>query len=102
MEKIKRPDILTGKTNRLKTSCGWIYITNNTQEVFINLGKAGGCAATQTEAIGRIISLALRYNIPMEEITKQLKGIQCNVPFGDVKSCADAIAKALEDKTSDN
>ena len=98
MEKMNRPDVLVGKTIRLRTSCGWIYITHNTHEVFINLGKAGGCAATQTEAIGRLISLALQYHIPIEEITQQLKGIQCSVPNGDVKSCADAIAKALEEK----
>src|SRR3990172_2818357 len=67
MEKMNRPDVLVGKTIRLRTSCGWIYITHNTHEVFINLGKAGGCAATQTEAIGRLISLALQYHIPIEE-----------------------------------
>ncbi|MBC7287922.1 MAG: TSCPD domain-containing protein, partial [Armatimonadetes bacterium] len=70
-------------------------------EVFGNMGKAGGCAASQTEAIARMISLALRSGIPPEHIIKQLKGISCHLPAwepggGKILSCADAFAKALE------
>ncbi|MCC6346496.1 MAG: TSCPD domain-containing protein, partial [Nitrospirales bacterium] len=69
-------------------------------EVFTNIGKAGGCAASQAEAIGRLISLALRSNVEPEEIWKQMKGISCHqtswTEGGKILSCADAIAKALE------
>ena len=64
------------------------------------MGKAGGCAASQSEAIGRLVSLAFRSNIAPEEVIKQLKGISCHEPTwhssGKILSCSDAIAKALE------
>lgn len=97
MTEIERPDTLTGPTIRKQTSCGYLYITYNTSEVFARLGKSGGCAASQTEALGRLISIALRYGVPLREITTQLRGIQCNAPCGGIKSCADAIAQALEE-----
>ena len=57
--------------------------------------------ASQTEAIGRLISLALRSNIPAEKVVRQLRGITCHNIKGmgpnKVCSCADAMAKALED-----
>jgi ribonucleoside-diphosphate reductase alpha chain len=64
------------------------------------MGKAGGCAASQAEALGRMISLALRSNVNKNEIVTQLKGISCHQPAwsstGRIHSCSDAIAKALE------
>ena len=69
-------------------------------EVFVRLGKSGGCAASQTEAIGRLVSLAFRSGIPWQLVTKQLRGISCDRPRGlgknKVLSCADAVAKAIE------
>ncbi|MHB1662029.1 MAG: TSCPD domain-containing protein, partial [bacterium] len=63
-------------------------------------GKSGGCAQSQTESTGRMVSLALRSGIGAEEIVGQLKGIRCNIPYGFganiIYSCADAIGKALE------
>lgn len=102
----KRPDVLQGVTRLMKTGCGNLYVTINKDkknkpfEVFTNIGKAGGCAASQAEAIGRLISLALRSGIEPQEIVKQLKGISCHAPVwsgnGKITSCADAIAKAIE------
>lgn len=102
----KRPEVLHGVTRLMKTGCGNLYVTINKDEknkpfeVFTNIGKAGGCAASQAEAIGRLISLALRSGIEPEEIVKQLKGISCHVPVwsgnGKITSCSDAIAKAIE------
>ena len=102
----KRPHVIKGCTRLLKTGCGNLYVTINEDEngkpfeVFTNIGKAGGCAASQAEAIGRLISLALRSNVEPEEIVQQLKGISCHQPSwnegGKVLSCSDAIAKALE------
>jgi ribonucleoside-diphosphate reductase alpha chain len=64
------------------------------------MGKGGGCAASQTEAVSRMISLALRSGIDKAQIVKQLKGVRCpNQAWekgGRVYSCADAIAKAIE------
>ncbi|MDI6801232.1 MAG: vitamin B12-dependent ribonucleotide reductase [Thermodesulfovibrionales bacterium] len=102
----KRPTVINGATRFMKTGCGNLYVTVNEDEngkpfeVFTNIGKAGGCASSQAEAIGRLISLSLRSNIEPEEIVKQLKGISCHQPSwtegGKILSCSDAIAKALE------
>ena len=101
-----RPDTLIGVTTEMKTSCGKIYVTMNRDEkgifeVFNQMGKAGGCAASQSEAIGRLVSLALRSGVRPEMIVKQLKGISCHLPAwggngGKIMSCADAVAKAIE------
>jgi ribonucleoside-diphosphate reductase alpha chain len=102
----KRPPVIKGTTRLMKTGCANLYVTINEDdrgrpfEVFTNIGKAGGCAASQSEAIGRLVSLALRSNIEPQEIVKQLKGISCHQPSwyegGRILSCSDAIAKALE------
>jgi ribonucleoside-diphosphate reductase alpha chain len=101
-----RPDILIGVTKEIKTSCGKLYVTINRDEkgifeVFNQMGKAGGCAASQSEAIGRLASLALRSGVQPGMIVKQLKGISCHLPSwggngGKILSCADAVSKAIE------
>jgi len=102
--KRERPEVLHGETIRMQTGCGPLYVTINEDEngpfeVFNTMGKAGGCVASQTEAIGRLISLALRSGVSEDEIIKQLGGIRCHRPFGfgknQVLSCSDAVAKAL-------
>ncbi len=100
-----RPKITTGRTIETKTGCGSLYVTINEDEygiaeVFVQLGKSGGCAASQTEAIGRLLSIALRSWINPEVLIKQLKGIRCpSVGFDEgeiITSCADGVAKVLE------
>ena len=102
--KRQRPPVLTGRTYQMTTGCGALYVTINEDEkgifeLFNTMGKAGGCAASQSEAIGRLVSLAWRSGIPADSVIKQLIGISCHKPagFGDNKvlSCADAIAKAV-------
>jgi ribonucleoside-diphosphate reductase alpha chain len=70
------------------------------------MGKSGGCTASQSEAIGRLLSLALRSGIEPEAIVKQLRGIRCPSPLwqpgGMILSCSDAVAKALERYVRDN
>jgi ribonucleoside-diphosphate reductase alpha chain len=102
----KRPDVIKGTTRLIITGCGRLYVTINEDEeghpfeLFTSMGKAGGCAASQSEAIGRLVSLAFRSNIEPEEVIKQLKGISCHSPIwhegGRILSCSDAIARALE------
>ncbi len=102
----KRPAVIKGTTRLLKTGCGHLYVTVNEDEkgnlfeLFTNMGKAGGCAASQAEAIGRLISLAFRSNIESVEIVKQLKGIACHSPTwtngGKISSCSDALSSAIE------
>jgi ribonucleoside-diphosphate reductase alpha chain len=106
----KRPEVIKGTTRHLKTGCGHLYVTINEDEegnlfeLFTHMGKAGGCAGSQAEAIGRLVSLALRSNIEPVEIMKQLKGISCHTPAwisgGKISSCSDAISKAIEEYTS--
>ena len=100
-----RPQLLTGETQRMDTGCGKLFVIMNDdeygpREVFANMGKAGGCASSNTEALGRLISLALKKGASAQEVVEQLKGIRCHVPYGmgpnATLSCADAIGKAIE------
>lgn len=100
-----RPKTLSGKTYKTATGCGSLYVTINDDgsgrpfEVFAEIGKAGGCAASQCQGIGRLLSLALRSGVDGKELVKQLIGISCHSPMGlgpaKVTSCSDGIAKAL-------
>lgn len=102
----KRPEVIRGSTRFMKTGCGNLYVTINEDEnghlfeLFTSMGKAGGCASSQAEAIGRLVSMAFRANIDPSEVVKQLKGISCHQPAwsngGKIHSCSDAIAKAME------
>lgn len=100
-----RPEAINGVTRRMTTGCGNLYVTINSDEigpfeVFTSMGKAGGCATSQAEAIGRLISLALRAGVDPEHIVKQLAGVRCPIPAWEkgnmILSCADAISKALK------
>jgi ribonucleoside-diphosphate reductase alpha chain len=104
-----RPRLLTGETERMETGCGKLFVIMNDdemgpREVFANMGKAGGCASSNTEALGRLISLCLKKGASTTEVVDQLKGIRCHVPYGigpnAVLSCADAIGKAIERRYS--
>ena len=101
-----RPNETNGITRRIRTGEGSLYITINQDhnglcEVFTTIGKAGGNAAAQSEAISRLISLALRSGIDPNAIVKQLKGISGPNPTWEdgrlILSTPDAIGKALDD-----
>ncbi|MDD5765507.1 MAG: vitamin B12-dependent ribonucleotide reductase [Candidatus Marinimicrobia bacterium] len=100
-----RPPETRGVTKRIRTGQGTLYITINEDdeglcEVFTNIGKAGGPAQVESEAISRLISLALRSGIDARDIIKQLKGIGGPEPVWEngskILSTPDAIAKAME------
>lgn len=105
-----RPGTTKGQTRRIRTGEGSLYITINEDEnglceIFTTIGKAGGNAAAQSEAISRLISLALRSGIDPHAIVKQLKGISGPNPAWEdgklVLSTPDAIGKALDDYLKD-
>ncbi len=105
-----RPGTTRGQTRRIRTGEGSLYITINEDEnglceIFTTIGKAGGNAAAQSEAISRLISLALRSGIDPHAIVKQLKGISGPNPAWEdgrlVLSTPDAIGKALDDYLKD-
>jgi ribonucleoside-diphosphate reductase alpha chain len=104
--KRSRPDLLKGSTRRVETPLGTMYVTITEDdrgqpfEVFMSLGKAGGALMADVEAIGRLISLALRSGIPLTEIYRQLRGISSDRAVGlglnKVMSVPDAIGIAIE------
>jgi len=106
-----RPEVIMGTTTKVTTGCGNLYITINQAEsgdffeVFTQMGKAGGCAGSQLEAVGRLISLALRGGVDIKVVTEQLKGIRCPSPSWvngkKIFSCADAVARVLEKRAMD-
>ena len=109
--KRERPKVLKGWTYQMQTGCGPLYVTVNEDstglfELFTTMGKAGGCAASQSEAIGRMVSLAWRSGIQTRQVIKQLQGISCHSPsgFGENKilSCADAVARAIQSHMAAN
>ncbi|OEU77042.1 MAG: ribonucleoside-diphosphate reductase, adenosylcobalamin-dependent [Desulfobacterales bacterium C00003060] len=103
-----RPVVTKGVTERITTGCGKLYVTINEDdlgicEVFAQMGKTGGCASSQIEAAGRLISLAFRSGIKAEAILKQISGIRCPSPIWQngkmVLSCPDGIAQVIRNYT---
>jgi ribonucleoside-diphosphate reductase alpha chain len=104
--KRQRPAMLRGRTIKMASPLGDIYVTINEDksgrpfEMFCTLGKAGGAATADAEAIGRLISLALRSGVAVPSIKDQLRGISSDRAVGvgpnKVLSAPDAIAQAIE------
>ncbi len=100
-----RPKVTSGITERIRTGEGSLFVTINEDEngiceIFSTIGKAGGNAPAQTEAMSRLISLALRSHVDPAEIVDQLKGISGPSPVWEngelILSTPDAIGKVLE------
>ncbi len=101
----RRPDVLEGFTEKIKTGYGNLYVTVNVRdgrpfEVFAHIGRSGYTTMADTEAICRLISLGLRSGIPVRQVIRQLRGIggssQVFSGGSKVSSIPDAIAQILE------
>jgi ribonucleoside-diphosphate reductase alpha chain len=99
-----RPETLNGFTTKMMTGMGNLYVTvtefdEMPFEVFATIGKSGKSTTAKTEAIGRLVSLALRSGVHVEKIVEQLKGICGEHPVfqkdGLVLSIPDAISQVL-------
>jgi ribonucleoside-diphosphate reductase alpha chain len=102
-------EITESQTRHIKTPCGTLHVTigkveGKPHEVFLTIGKAGGCASAQCEAIGRLLSWGLQGGATLEGAIHQLIGISCHQAEqgcgeGTCKvksSCADSVAKVLK------
>jgi len=106
-----RPGVLRGHTYRKATPVGSAYLCINENglghpfEVFLNVGKAGSDTAAVSEALGRLISLALRLPSTLSpknrlrQIMEQMNGIGGGRPMGfgpsRVLSLPEGIAQIL-------
>ncbi|MEJ2668156.1 MAG: adenosylcobalamin-dependent ribonucleoside-diphosphate reductase [Deinococcales bacterium] len=112
----ERPLRLSGFTDAVKLMLPngekrGFFVTVNQQdglptEVFIVSGKAGDEANADSEALGRVVSIALQYGVPAEAIIKTLRGINGGM-YGTyhgrlVASKADLLAVALETAGAEN
>jgi len=109
---IPRDKVLSGQTTCSLTGCGYLFVTVNKKddmpyEIFTQRGKSmrGGCG--YLKALSRMISLGLRYGVPVDEMVSQLKTIKCMKNSGkNSPSCPQVIAKALKqsfaEKSDDN
>jgi ribonucleoside-diphosphate reductase alpha chain len=104
--KRQRPLALRGYTMKMNSPLGDLYVTINEDErgrpfeVFCTLGKAGGAAMADAEAMGRLMSLALRSGISIQQVKEQVRGISCDRAVGlgpnKVLSVPDAVGQAIE------
>ena len=103
----QRPDIVYGFTQKVQTGLGIMYLTVNEAdgkpfEVFATIGKSGRSITAKAEAIGRLVSLALRSGVEVRDIVTQLKGIGGEHPVfqkkGLLLSIPDAISWVLENR----
>ena len=104
----ERPKVLKGKTEKILTGCGNLYITINSDEkeepceVRLQIGKSGSCARSLLEVIGIQWSIMLQYidkDVIIKNLKKNIRGVSCGQEFRlDDKrysSCIDKIAQRM-------
>ena len=103
----ERPDVVYGFTQKVRTGLGELYLTVNEVdgkpfEVFATIGRSGRSITAKAEAIGRLVSLALRSGIDVRDVVKQLKGIGGEHPVfqkkGLLLSIPDAVGWVLQNR----
>ncbi len=103
----ERPEVVYGFTQKVKTGLGELYLTVNEVdgkpfEVFATIGRSGRSITAKAEAIGRLVSLALRSGIDVKDVVKQIKGIGGEHPVfqkkGLLLSIPDAVGWVLENR----
>jgi len=88
-----------GLTKKIRTDCGNVYLTVNFRdkklvEIFIRLGKAGGCATAMLDTVARLVSgICQKECMSAEDIVKILKGVRCIYGV----CCIDKIGEAIEE-----
>jgi ribonucleoside-diphosphate reductase alpha chain len=103
---IKTPSILPAVRIRQNTPFGHMHVTISVDpktdrelEVFAQLGKGGDIAASDLEAMCRMVSLFLRSGGSLDLIMDQLEGIGCHLSIpskeGRVMSLGDALGKTI-------
>jgi len=107
MTTLPRPRTLPGFTYDLPCACGRIYVTCNELdgrlfEIFVRLGKSGGCASAVNEGAARLASNSLRSGTEPGTIIKSLAGISCHKATPQVPSCLDAISQAIQSHIGGN
>ncbi len=101
-----RPVTLPSVTDKIKTGFGNLYVTisfynQKPFEVFASIGKSGYSTMADAEALGRLISLALRSGVDAKEVIQPAQGDRrrrspSSPRAALVQSIPDAIAKVLE------
>ena len=86
-----------GVTYTSNCGCGNIYVTCNDvdgklNEVFIKLGKAGGCASAVMTCTGTLLSHSLQNGMPLEPLILSLNGVGCHTK----PNCLSEVGKILE------
>jgi len=101
----KRPADLPATNSKRRSGCGKLIISvaekdGKPYECIIN--NKGGCTA-MNDALGQMISLAMRWNVPTWDIIKTLRNVTCPVAYkkfsegkSDGKSCADVVGRVIE------
>lgn len=92
MPRKRRP----GVTYTANCGCGDIFVTCNDidgklSEVFIKLGKAGGCANAIMTCTGVLISQALKCGVPLDTLILSLDGLGCHTQ----PNCLSEVGKVL-------
>jgi len=104
-----RPKVLSGKTVKLRTGCGSLYLTlnhddeGNLFEIKMVLGKAGSCINSMLYKMAILWSYILQLGATKEDVIKLIKkhflGISCDasqkLEDGRMSSCSDMVGRAI-------
>ena len=107
LTKKPRPKITNGITEKVKLTCGNMYVTINYNdgeifELFATIGKSGGCTACQLYALTTAVTMGIRYGVPLDVYIRKLVGARCpSISIEDgvtYLSCVDVIGQLLDKK----